>query len=383
MNRVNWEIHILTKLIKIHERRYHNRSTNPNKISFPYDDKTFKEAFIAENMDEIKEAIESLIRKGFIQIEKYKNRNEIKRISLVMDKVNKVYSLTKIKNPAHIENEFLANLEKGESYILKNYRQMISQRINEQKSIKGSILPTDMQLDVFRAIDAIESLEDDVFIRNLSIRLFNNSKRLEEILPKVTIIYKAVVEDFNEEQYTNKGLLRNPSYLYLKGNAKISVKGQEINLENLGSSIGLHSDLVPYLSFNVDRVTTIENLTTFNNYKSDGLILYLAGFSNHAKKKFLQYVVSTNAELYHFGDMDYGGFMILLDICDSIGFMPQTINMDLKAFKRKLSFGKKVENPQYINKLRLLLEKEELKDYHDVIQYMIDNKVTLEQEAFE
>lgn len=383
MNRTNWELFILTKLIKIHEQRYHYRSVNPNRVTFPYNDKNFKEAFIAEHMMDIDEAIQSLLKKGLIEIEYYRNRNEIKSLVLAIDKVDEIYKLTNIDNPLRIENEFLSTLEKGKSEVIKKYHHHILERISAQKSIKSYTLPANVQKDVVKAIDAIETLEEDIFIRNLSIQLFNDSKRLEEVLPKATLVYKAVFDDFNEEQYINKGLLKNPSYLYIKGDAIIDIKGEQINLKKVGSSIGIHSDLVPYLTFNVKKVTTIENLTTFNNYEGDGLILYLAGFSNNAKKRFLQYVATTDAEIYHFGDIDYGGFMILLDICESIGYMPKTINMDLPALKSKLSFVKKVENEAYIKKLRLLLEKEELRPYFDVIRYLIENKIILEQEAFE
>lgn len=383
MSSTNWEVFILTKLIKIHEGRHQSRSANPNKVKFAYNDKNFKEAFKAENMADIEDALESLCNKGLISMENYRNRYEIKSIILSIDKVDEVYRLTNIVNPALIENEFLAVLEQGKSEVNKSYYQMIKKRISERKSIKSYTLPASVQKDIVKAIDAIESLKQDIFMRNLSIRLFNDSKRLEEILPKISSVYKAVFDDFNEEEYTNKGLLKNPSYLYIKGNAIIKIKDQEIDLGDLGASIGIHSDLVSYLSFNVKKVTTIENLTTFNNYESDGLILYLAGFSNHAKKRFLKYVATTDAELYHFGDIDYGGFMILLDICESIGYMPKTINMDLSALKRKLTFAKPIENQAYINKLRLLLGKETLKAYFDVINYLIDNKITLEQEAFE
>ena len=47
-----------------------------------------------------------------------------------------------------------------------------------------------------------------------------------------------------------------------------------------------------------------------------------------------------------------------------------------------MKYTQKIKEESYINKLKTLLDKPNLINYYDVINYLIDNKVKLEQESF-
>jgi hypothetical protein len=151
----------------------------------------------------------------------------------------------------------------------------------------------------------------------------------------------------------------------------------------IGSSIGLNANIVDNIDFeNVDRVTTVENLTTFNSYDSDGLVLYLGGFSNHVQNSLLNKVKLSRARLYHFGDIDYGGFLILLNIYNNIGIMPTAINMDIMTLQSYKKYAKVIsDRKDYLAKLKSLLNFQILENHFETIQYMINNQIILEQEA--
>ena len=56
--------------------------------------------------------------------------------------------------------------------------------------------------------------------------------------------------------------------------------------------------------------------------------------------------------------------------------------MDLETLKANINNAQSFDDNDYINKLKTLLLKPRLKKYNDVIQFLIDNKIWLEQESF-
>lgn len=129
-------------------------------------------------------------------------------------------------------------------------------------------------------------------------------------------------------------------------------------------------------------MTTVENLTTFYDYNSSGLIIYLGGFSTRSQKVILMLLKEICTEFYHFGDVDFGGFTILNDLMESLDMEIKTINMDLDTLISNIKFAQKIEDDKYITKLESLLNKPKLAKYYDLIKYLIDNKIRLEQESF-
>ncbi len=60
----------------------------------------------------------------------------------------------------------------------------------------------------------------------------------------------------------------------------------------------------------------------------------------------------------------------------------KTITMDLETLKNNLKYAQSFNDEQYEKKLKSLLTKPLLVEYTDVIEYLIDNKICLEQECF-
>lgn len=56
--------------------------------------------------------------------------------------------------------------------------------------------------------------------------------------------------------------------------------------------------------------------------------------------------------------------------------------MDLETLKNNLKYAQSFNAEQYEVKLKSLLTKPLLVEYTDVIEYLIDNKIWLEQECF-
>ena len=180
-------------------------------------------------------------------------------------------------------------------------------------------------------------------------------------------------------------MTKNPSPVLIKGSGRIFVNGEEINLNNIGAPIGLYIDDVNEINVLLEEdeqiVTTIENLTTFYDYRSKGLIVYLAGYASNNKIKFLKSIKNSNfCNFYHFGDMDYGGFAILSDLLVKTELPFEAIYMDINTLKNNYPGCQRNLKNSYFDDMKRLLSVSNLSNYYDIIRYLIDNKVVLEQE---
>lgn len=187
---------------------------------------------------------------------------------------------------------------------------------------------------------------------------------------------ECVLQDLN--------IVNNPGYVYVKGNGTITVSGQTINFGRLDGDVGLSSALlndIEDIEISASKVITIENLTTFNSFvDKDAFVIYLGGYHNSIRRNMIRKIYENNPDkkYYHYGDIDAGGFYILLDLRRKTGISFAPLNMDLGTIKKYKEFTKKLtENDRA--RLKHLLGGE----FDEVISYMLENDCKLEQEAVE
>ena len=147
-----------------------------------------------------------------------------------------------------------------------------------------------------------------------------------------------------------------------------------------------------YICLKGNGVVTVENLTSFHDYPDkEDFVIYLGGFHNRTKRKFLKalYGQNPNKQYRHFGDIDAGGFYILehLKMHTGIPFKSLYMNVDVlekyHAQTKTLTQNdrKRIEN--LLNKLEEMHIKNELsEDYREVLAYVLENNCKLEQESY-
>ena len=121
----------------------------------------------------------------------------------------------------------------------------------------------------------------------------------------------------------------------MKGSGIISISGQTIDLSKLGGDIAISSSIlkdIEKISVIGKRVITIENLTSFNTFSEDNTFaLYLGGYHNTHRRNFIIQLFHDNpeAEFFHFGDIDAGGFYILMHLREKTGvpFLPYRMDI--------------------------------------------------------
>ena len=272
---------------------------------------------------------------------------------------------------------------KGNGEILEEYLKDQLKRIGENRSVRFFSGDFEEFERILMAVRELEDLKGEQFIREFSVRLYKDSKAFGQIQGKVeSILYDYGDFPEKDEILGNLNLMRTPTYVNFKGSGKVSLSGQDIDLSRLDSDIAISSSMLEKIeSVQVfkGKVITVENLTSFHRFMEEGyFVLYLGGFHNRVRRDFIRMLHDQNSEarFYHFGDIDAGGFLILEHLRRTTGIKIIPYNMDLDTLKKYEKMGKPLtENDR--KRLGKLREGQ----FREIVEYMLENNVKLEQEA--
>lgn len=391
---------ILNSLIDKYEksRSFIGQNKVNQSINLNFNKRTIKDYFddSGDSFYEINDVCKELSDKNFINI-KWKNNQEdhiIEKVILNKELVEDICEdlCRKDKNNKNSDFLYLLNQYKGLNSVLDNFINYISERLHENKSIKQyiDIEKIDEATNILYALSHVLSNYEDVFLREFSIRLFSDSKKFEAIEKKVVKIIKDFsnknafleTEDILSEFY----IFKNPSYVYFKGTGFFSVNNQSVELVNMPNGIGINSlDIADIRFCNISelkRIITIENLTSYNRFKSENtLVIYLGGYHNKARRKLLQeiYKVHKECEFFHWGDIDVGGFKIFNHLRKTTEIPFKPFNMDKETLMKYKKYSKSLTSNDE-KQLRLMLNNDVYECFHEVIEYMLEIRSKLEQE---
>ena len=266
--------------------------------------------------------------------------------------------------------------------------------LTEHKSFKKYVDIND--LDKFKKelvlLEKITNNKEELYVRELSIKFFNDSKTAEPLLNKVCCMIREF-SDNDLSSYSNDELLEefniyhNPSWIMIKGNNYLQYP--KINIDNLYNGISFSSKDIHLLQWDKlhhpSIILTVENLTSFTRIdtkEKDILVLYLAGFANHVKCDFLRklYAYYPNSTYYHFGDIDCGGFKIWKNLVNRTAISFKPIYMDLNTIKTNINYGKTLTKND-IDTLNLMKTDPFFINQVSLFEFMLDNNIKLEQEC--
>ena len=196
--------------------------------------------------------------------------------------------------------------------------------------------------DLWKIFRGLQRVTEDTYIRNLSIRLFHDSKRLEALAGKVEgCLFRYGDYPAKDRVLEECNVVRTPSNVMLRGPVVLDLGEQSLDVGKLTGDIAFSTKSLRDISgirVRGKRVITVENLTSFysNDYGEDAVILYLGGYHNAAKRFFLKkmYEANPDAEYYHFGDLDAGGFYIYEHLRRKTGIPFKTMRMDMETLEQ-------------------------------------------------
>lgn len=335
--------------------------------------------------------IKKLVELGFIKAEW--NYDSFKSLTLVIENVDSVYVYLNRAKPADELERIKAVLKKYSfDNFLVDFIEYVNNYVDTRYDYPKSYFTDSTQLDLLlKTFTELFKLEEDTKKRDFSVKYLGDSKVFESIQGKII----KIIKDFDSNEYGNDeevlaayNIIKNTSYAIIKNKLVFRLNNCFINLDDLGFEYSLSDEMINNLiiiTSNINKVITVENLTSFYALNDkEALIIYLAGFHNHAKQKLLKLIYNAypNAKYYHFSDIDAGGFWIYHTLKEktNIPFVPYRMNVE-ELLVHKNHLKKLTENDR--KKLLKMVNDNRFGVFKETIEFMLANNVKLEQEVLD
>lgn len=347
--------------------------------------------------DDYLDAVKSLERNGYIRIVRDYASDLLKEVILVVDNVDKAFAFLKRerKRDRNLSDFDFVNqlyLENYEVPIAANYLSAVLEALKQKKNTSSFFATRDELVLLIQMVVAMESQKEDVLLRNFSKKNFKDSKVFERHGDKLLSIFNKYGELENDSFRTlceEHHILSNPEIAMAKGPLSFNLNGQSIDLKKMGIPFSFTSSAIEKMeivSMSAPRIITIENLTTFHYFDDpSSLVIYLGGYHNTAIRTLLLKLGqhrNTHTVWLHTGDIDWGGFNILLDLRKktSLPFVPYHMGItELEKYRNEC----KNLTLQDRSNLQALIERPDSDEFLATINYMLEHGYKLEQESIE
>lgn len=249
--------------------------------------------------------------------------------------------------------------------------------------------------ELFRVMDAIFTLTEDVFLRNLSVRICGNSKVLEkQYLSKMCMLIRTTDPLMNEltdleilEQYH---IHKTPSMVLLRGYGSIELNnGMVVSLDSYQNPIALTSEQVHMICRSeIENIITVENETTMYSIpvSDQTCLVYTEGFPSDTVIQCLRVMIEQNSieKIQHFSDLDPYGFYIWRSLRGKLPEVDvQTYRMDTDTYLENEARAMKMLDSHRRTLSKMLDDDYYSEDQKQLFRLMLDKGKTLEQEGIE
>ena len=396
---VQYDRKVINQLLDTYENSLLSTGENKRTIQIEFRfTKTSIPAYFDESSSEYENihiSMKELERKKLIRIIWKDNKQDylIHKVRLMTDHLEEAYQYVGRRPKRGLEEENVALLQKyldEEAPVTVAFVNYLLGRLQNHRSVKEYIDVEDRKETerFLRACVLVEQNREPRYLREFSITHFQDSKYFEQIESRIAKVFRHFSEEYGEmdsiDLLAEYGIYRTPNYVYFKGNAVISIGEATVDLSLLKQGIGISGEDFPRIRFSdlsrVKKVITIENLTSFFRYcEEDSLMIYLGGYHNRIRRTLLNMIYETipYANYYHFGDMDAGGFSILMDLRKKTGIPFMSYHMDLDTLKEYRQYAKRLNESDRNRLEKIRIEKE----FSEVIDFMLEENIKLEQEC--
>lgn len=400
---MDYETLILDKLLDKYEERV---PTSNRRVRIVLDKNEVKVPNIeSSKYIEFREAMLGLKNKGFIDADWERKDFIIRSIWLNLDSVDTIYHYlerpTRNSKAAVVLDIIEKTLQKITIKWIRNYLEAERDSILSKGKITGIWCKEQKIIfDFLAALESIDKLNGNaVSMRAFSINVYGDSKKFEREFKQliIPVIKRFEPNLIDVEEISDRGALAQvgiimmPEVFEFCGNVKIYFSNGEVDFSPIikGSCISSEcvSDIRNIEIIDTDRIIFIENKTNYSEYCLNSgskreLVVYHGGFYSPQRGEFFRKLCAmTNLPVYFWGDIDYGGFKMYMRLKNNIISSLQPLNMDLVSYNRYKSKGLS-KNNEYIVKLSALRTYEDYYEFFDVIDAIVAEKATVEQEAF-
>ena len=382
---------IANKLLVKYENSKHFLSLNSTnrrvllkmtEINKHYNDSSFYNTYRVIN-----EAVDELEKAGFIDINRDAQEDYLS-LALVLDlaKINQLYGIANRVNKHDLLAGILEVCEEEKSDV-GWINDFLKETIVSLKEGHTSPYLKDKEdaKDILHILKQLTLQKEEISLRKFSIQCFHDSKKLESYLPRIESIIKHYDhEELEEDVLSSFNVLKNPGFIYIKGDIVIALHGQVIDIGKINGPFSITTKNLEALEIKAihdQHLVTIENLTSFYDLQlNDSLMIYLGGYHNTLRRSLLLKIIAFKPSLdcYHFGDLDAGGMNIFHHLRTKTGIDFKPLAMNCFILETYRDYGRKLTQNDMIR-----LNNIDDPYFQDVIKLMLKWKVKLEQEIID
>lgn len=294
----------------------------------------------------------------------------------------------------------------GEDWRSRAVRHTLSQLCAGKSPAPFSLTNAEWNLDLLTILAALSSLEAETPYRVFSVRIFNDSKRFDELKSALVSLARRAHPAWKslpaEELLRELNLVANPTHISMSGNWQITTtSGEVLLLGGFIPAVGFPAAQtvdIQSVSVHASAVLCIENLTTFHEFVrthsrmsahgkpyqtssgDDYAILCTLGNPSPAIRHLLS-LLHAETPIYIWADLDYGGFNILSQLRRWVSPRIYPYRMDISNFEAYAHLSHPLRQSDRDN-LQRLRTRPELQDVQLVIDHLLKRGLKLEQEAF-
>ena len=387
---------ILDGLLKKYNNRYAKNITTKRRIILKsievYKDYAKNNADISEKQG-INEAVSMLNDMGFVTADYLKFSDDIEKIYLSEEHLDTLYEYLKdeygVVPWSTISKLVHEMVEKyiGTGGIVQKYCENILVQIEDPRCL---LIPARIEENL-KMFSFLEKNKENLYVREVSMLVYGDSKWFENNnYEEVCTFMRTATGRIREEGEKNDAILRffyvtpTEQEIFIKGNWTIEWEQYVLDISKFQGGIAIaSSDIqsIKKINVNSESVMTIENKTSFQRLQDgDSAMMYLGGYANRHQIEFLKKVISDNPDVryYHFGDIDVGGFLIHKHLCRETAKKFELYCMGIQQLcDMRYCHCLRELTDNDMNRLEALIEEE---PYNEVITYMQEHNVKLEQE---
>lgn len=361
----------------------------PEKIFYEYNGDYTDQ----DEVNQFNREMQSLMEFEFVILDYERGIPVISKIKLNTNSINEIYSVLKREDITVKRNREIKMYTQymGVHDIMDAFCKSQVERLNDYKDAKYT---SDIAINILKLLKYVLGNNSDIMERELSVAVLGDTKLFEKS-------YKSricsIIEEYGEleldlsvldKKEKEKAILEeyqvfsNPSYIFFKGNVDIHyVDGNSMSVTP-DNPIAILSEAIARIEMikvNSNRIVTVENLTSYNRINDNkSTFIYLSGYHNTAKQKFLKKIAENNSGVswFHFGDIDPDGYYILKNLVEKTGIAFVPLYMDVQQLINCKQYCKPLEKNDMVKANSLL----KFHFYNEVMEFMLANNCKLEQE---
>lgn len=361
----------------------------PEKIFYEYNGDYTDQ----DEVNQFNREMQSLMEFEFVILDYERGIPVISKIKLNTNSINEIYSVLKREDITVKRNREIKMYTQymGVHDIMDAFCKSQVERLNDYKDAKYT---SDIAINILKLLKYVLGNNSDIMERELSVAVLGDTKLFEksyksricsiieeygELELDLSVLDKKEKEKVILEEYQ---VFSNPSYIFFKGNVDIHyVDGNSMSVTP-DNPIAILSEAIARIEMikvNSNRIVSVENLTSYNRINDNkSTFIYLSGYHNTAKQRFLKKIAENNSGVswFHFGDIDPDGYYILKNLVEKTGIAFVPLYMDVQQLINCKQYCKPLEKNDMVKANSLL----KFHFYNEVMEFMLANNCKLEQE---